>query len=117
MQTREIPREEWASFFEQLSKSEADHPVRLEIAGTEIGSQEIGGSLKLIRIGLEQKGSGIGALGVAVDSGQGMLEHMIVRPEHLYVEEDDSGTLECIDIEDAAHVKTLIQFQPASSRS
>lgn len=110
MQTREIPREEWGSFLEALSKKEAEHPVRLEVEGADLGSQTIGESLKLIRIGLEKKGSEAGSLAIAVQSDQGLLEHTIERPEHLYLEESDSGSLECIDIEDASRVKTLIQF-------
>lgn len=116
MQTREIPREQWPKFLDSLSKKEADHPVRIEVEGGDAGgSQHVGESLKLIRIGVETKGSESGSLEVAVESSEGLLEHKIDRPQHLYVEEDDSGELACIDIEDAENVKTLIQFEQSAS--
>ncbi|QRK12047.1 DUF5335 family protein [Archangium violaceum] len=110
--TREIPREGWADYLSLLSAIERDHQVRIHAGSPELGDQTVAGSLPLVDIALEEKGSEEGSIEVTVGNPGEALTHRISHPEHLWAEESDSGELECLDIEDSDHVKTLIYFEP-----
>ncbi|MFY0526339.1 DUF5335 family protein [Archangium gephyra] len=68
-------------------------------------------NLPLVEISVEEKGSDAGTIEVTVGHPGEELTHRILRPEHVWAAENDSGELECLDIEDADHVKTLIYFE------
>jgi hypothetical protein len=110
--TREIPREVWSDYLTLLSSIERDHRVRVEAAGPELGEQTVAASLPLVDISVEEKGSDEGAIEVTVGRPGEEITHRILHPEHVWAEESDSGEIECLDIEDSDHVKTLIYFEP-----
>lgn len=109
--TREIPREGWADYLLLLSTIERDQQVRIKAEGPELGDQTVAWNLPLVEISVEEKGSEAGAIEVTVGRPGEELTHRILRPEHVWAEESDHGELECLDIEDADHVKTLIYFE------
>jgi len=109
--TREIPREGWADYLLLLSTIERDQQVRIQAEGPQLGDQTVAWSLPLVEISVEEKGSDAGAIEVTVGRPGEELTHRIARPEHVRAGESDSGELECLDIEDADHVKTLIYFE------
>jgi hypothetical protein len=109
--TREIPREGWADYLILLSTIERDQQVRIQAEGPELGDQTVVEHLPLVEIAVEEKGSIQGAIEVTVGRPGEELTHRILHPEHVWAEESDSGELECLDIEDADHVKTLIYFE------
>lgn len=109
--TREIPREGWADYLFLLSTVERDQQVRIQAGGPELGDQTVVWDLPLVEISVEEKGSETGAIEVRVGRPGEELTHRIPHPEHVWAEESDSGELECLDIEDADHVKTLIYFE------
>ncbi|MFP2924472.1 DUF5335 family protein [Pyxidicoccus sp. 3LG] len=111
--TREIPREGWADYLALLSSLERDHWVRIETENPDIGDQPVASRLPLVEIGLEEKGSDMGAVEIIVGRPGDELTHRILKPDHIYADESESGELECLDIEDAEHGKTLIFFEPA----
>ncbi|AEI63149.1 DUF5335 family protein [Corallococcus macrosporus] len=111
--TREIPKEGWADYLSLLSNLERDHWVRIETESADFGDQPLAGRLPLVEIGLEPKGSDRGAVEIIVGRPGGEVTHRILKPDHIYADESESGELECLDIEDADHVKTLIYFEPA----
>ncbi|MBJ6760269.1 hypothetical protein DRW03_09540 [Corallococcus sp. H22C18031201] len=114
--TREIPRSGWADYLSLLSSLERDHWVRIETDSEDTGEQPLAQRLPLIEIALEEKGSDQGAIEVMVGRPGDEITHRIFSPNHIYAEESDSGELECLDIEDADHVKTLIYFdEPRAS--
>ncbi|WP_375770200.1 DUF5335 domain-containing protein [Archangium gephyra] len=109
--TREIPREGWADYLLLLSTIERDQQVRIQAEGPALGDQTVAWNLPLVDISVEEKGSDAGAIEVTVGRPGEEFTHRIPRPEHVWAEESDSGELECLDIEDADHVKTLIYFE------
>ncbi|MHB8876428.1 MAG: DUF5335 family protein [Myxococcaceae bacterium] len=109
--TREIPRERWGEYLEQLAERERDHPVRLEIIGKPLGAQPIEEHAPLLGIEFEKKGSEKGAIEVTVGGENGRLGHRIESPVHLYAEENAAGEVETLDIEDREQVKTLVIFE------
>ncbi|PTL79833.1 DUF5335 family protein [Vitiosangium sp. GDMCC 1.1324] len=108
---REIPREGWADYLSLLSAIERDHEVRIQAENPEFGDQTVAGSLPLVDIALEEKGSDLGAIEVTVGHPGEELTHRIAHPEHLWAEESEQGELECLDIEDSDHAKTHIYFE------
>lgn len=109
--TREIPRERWADYLLLLSTVERDQQVRIQAEGPELGDQPVAWNLPLVEIFVEEKGSEEGAIEVTVGHPGEEFTHRIARPVHVWAEESDNGELECLDIEDEDHVKTLIYFE------
>lgn len=110
--TREIPREGWADYLLLLSTIERDQQVRIQAGGPERGEETVAWNLPLVEISVEEKGSGQDTITVTVGPPGGELTHRIAHPEHVRAGESDSGELECLDIEDVEHVRTLISFEP-----
>ena len=111
-QTREIPREGWSDYLTLLSSIERDHWVRIEMETPDNGEQTLTSRLPLVDISVETKGSGAGTIEVTVGRPGEEITHRIPNPDHLYAEESEDGELECLDIEDAGHLKTHIYFEP-----
>lgn len=112
--TREIPRDGWFDYLSRVASSEREHLVRIEAAGAEMGDQPVAERLPLVDIELEKKGSDSGVIEVTVGRPGDEITHRILAPDHIYADEGENGELECIDIEDRDHVKTLIYFEPQS---
>lgn len=110
-ETLEIPREAWGDYLNALSNREQDHPVIVRIEGQELGDQVLAEHVPLVGISMEKKGSEAHAIELTLaNQDRGNLTHMIQTPEHVYAEEGQNGEVVCLNIEDKAHVKTLIFF-------
>ena len=111
--TTEIPRESWGKWLDDLSKRAQEHLVRIEVINREIGDQEMARFLPLIGISLEKKGSEAGDIdiAVAVASAQADLDHRVDKPTRMFVEANDRGLIECLEIEDEGGGKTLVYFE------
>jgi hypothetical protein len=117
MQTREIPKPNWGHYLQALGNHKAYQPVRVHVESEELGAQPLAEGLPLVGISVEAKGSHADAIELTLGGpGQGDFTHMIDRPSHLWVEEDEAGEVRAIDIEDAQKVKTLIFFAPDAAR-
>lgn len=110
--TREIPKEVWSDYLTLVSAIERDHRVRVQAEGPDLGEQALAASLPLVDIYVEEKGSQQGAIEVTVGRPGREITHRILRPRRVSTAESDSGDIECLDIEDEDHVKTLIFFEP-----
>lgn len=113
--TREIPRDVWSDYLTLLSSINRAQCVRIEAGGPDIGEQTLAQRLPLLDISLEEKGSSQGSIEVTVGRPGEEITHRILHPERIYADEDESGELECLDIEDGEHTKTLIFFEPAQA--
>jgi hypothetical protein len=113
--TREIPREVWSDYLTLLSSITRSQCVRIEAGSPEIGEQHMADRLPLIDISFAEKGSDEGAIEVTVGRPGEEITHRIFHPDHIYADENESGELECLDIEDAEHTKTLIFFEPTAA--
>lgn len=110
--THEIDRGQWGRYFDKLSRQEMKHPVHIEVDGEDIGNEVLSRQMPLMGLTLERKGSAAGDIDVVVGRAgdQGIIDHRVPHAEHIYVQESDNGDLECIDIEDSDHNKTLVYF-------
>lgn len=113
--TREIPREEWKPYFESLNRHEHPHRVRLEVESSSLGEQPLAESVPLRFIDLEPRGSAAGAIEVTVGREGEAFTHLVEDTRRVYVEEDDQGEPECIDLESDEQGKTLIFFEPSGA--
>jgi len=113
--TREIPREVWSDYLTLLSGITRSQWVRIEAGSTDIGEQPLAQRLPLIDITFVEKGSGRDAIELTVGREGEEITHRIFHPDHLYADESESGELECLDIEDTEHTKTLIFFEPVQA--
>ncbi|HSP81877.1 MAG TPA: DUF5335 family protein, partial [Myxococcaceae bacterium] len=86
--------------------------VRIQAESPELGEQTMADHLPLVDIAFAEKGSDRGAIEITVGQPGEEITHRISHPEKVYAEESESGELECLDIEDEEHVKTLIYFEP-----
>jgi hypothetical protein len=111
--TREIPREVWSDYFTLLSGIARSQCVRIEADSIDIGEQQLAQRLPLIDISFVEKGSSRDAIEVTVGRPGEEITHRIFHPDHIYADESESGELECLDIEDTGHTKTIIFFEPA----
>jgi hypothetical protein len=110
--TREIPRDGWADYLSLVSTIERDHWVRVEAATPDLGEQPVSGRLPLVDISLAEMGSEEGAIEVTVGRPGEEITHRILEPAHVYAAENDSGEIECIDIQGSDQMKTIIFFEP-----
>jgi hypothetical protein len=109
--TQEIKRDDLQQWLDLVSRLGTDRQVRLEVEGTDIGDQELAGYLPFLGIDLDAKGSGRGAIEILMESeGSGALRHAVEKPRHIYAKENDQGSLECIEIEDASGAKVIAYF-------
>ncbi len=109
-QTIEIPRSNWALYFERLGRQAQTYPVRIEVENQDIGDQEMARKLPLVGIDLETKGSESGDIEVTVGDAADNFMHHIDDPTRVFLSVDDGGNIDCIAIEDGANGKTLIYF-------
>lgn len=109
--TIEIPRENWAVYFERLGQQAQTYPVRIEVENRDIGDQEMARRLPLVGIDLETKGSEVGDLEVTVGDVDENFMHHIDAPTRVFLKVEDGGNIDCIEIEDADEGKTLIFFE------
>src|SRR5688500_16544194 len=104
--TREIPRAAWRPWLAELERRGAGAPVHVEADGPSIGEVDAGRHLPFAGIGLQ---AGAVVLRVRTDGRE--LEHRIERPSRIYARFTAGGGLECLDIEDTAGTKVLVEFE------
>lgn len=114
MTTRELPKSTWAPTLEAIACRKAFQPVQVRIEDPTLGSQPLTHDLPLVGISFEEKGSQPDAVEITVAQcdGKENFTHVIAHPEHIFVQESERGEVQGLDIEDTAHVKTLIFFGP-----
>jgi Family of unknown function (DUF5335) len=108
--TIEIPRENWTVYFERLGRQAQNYPVRIEVENRDIGDQEMARRLPLIGIDFEKKGAEVGDIEVTVGDVNENFMHHIDEPTRVFLKVEDSGNIDCIEVEDRANGKTLIFF-------
>lgn len=102
MSSRLLPKSEWQSYFDHLSRHLSVQQVRIEVSGLSLGNQVAADKLTLLGITYEPKS---GLLEVALEG----LDHMIHGPEEIFVEES-ADSLQAMSMVDAEGQRQLIQL-------
>ena len=112
MITREIPREEWAAFFDSFSRRHEGWRVTLEVLGPDIGAQKEARELPLGGITAELNGKD--RIDVMVgERADDHITHSISQPTHVRLEETDGGVHQALEIESSGAPTVLLRFLPA----
>jgi hypothetical protein len=111
--TREIPREEWSTFFDAFSRQHEGWLASVEILGMEIGAQEEAHELQLVGITAESK-HGEDTISIIIgENPKDHVTHTVVAPTHVRLEQAESGAHQALQIESADGEVTLIRFRSA----
>jgi hypothetical protein len=113
MQTREIPRDEWAAFFDSFSRQHEGWLATVEVLGKEIGAQVEARELALRGITAELKGDEDTISIILGETPKDHITHIITGPSHVRLEQTESGAHEALQIESASGVTTLLCFRSA----
>jgi uncharacterized protein DUF5335 len=112
-ETREIPRSEWRTFFDDFSRDLEGPLATVEVASEELGSQLEAERSTLTGITYDH-GDDILVIGLDLQGGSSEdLEHIVYHPQKIYLAE--AGDVTTFEIEDSEAVKTLVKLLPASS--
>ena len=112
METKEIPRDEWRSFFDVFSRQHEGWLATLEIFGPEVGAQQQARQLPLAgvtvasRVGKPET--------ITIDLGKAPedhVSHIIMSPEHVWLERTTEGANAALEIESADQTKALLRFR------
>ena len=112
MRTREIPRDEWLSFFDEFSRQHEGWLVTVEVLAGESGAQLEAHDLPLVGITTDSHGN---SETIAIIVGQTIDDHVthtISEPAQVWLEETDEGAHQALQIE-SANEKTIIRFRSA----
>ena len=106
----EIKKEDWANFFESLSKRRYEWTTKVEVLKSEIGDQILTDGLPLNGMTMEKNGDRISidiSVGESTDAHQ---THTIANPVKVAFLAADKNHGDVIDIEEDDGTKTLITF-------
>jgi uncharacterized protein DUF5335 len=113
MKNREVPREEWPKFFEELERRHRNARVTVRVLHPELGSQVEARDLPLTGVAFDPTGRG--SIEVLLGGRPGTnLEHDVPAPQRVLAELSDDGTEVALDIQSEGGVQTLLEF--AASR-
>jgi hypothetical protein len=107
---RDIPREEWKEFLETFSRQHEGWLVTIEVVGAETGAQIEAEEKPLDSITVELKGGGGDSISIAVGiTPVERVEHSIMSPTHVRVEQAESGADMTLQVESQDRATTLLR--------
>ncbi len=113
MSTREIPRDEWDSFFDSFSLRHQGWLVTVEVLGADSGAQVEAKQMPLDGISAELKRRGEDIISIFIGRNpQEHVTHTIHAPERVWLKEIEDGADEVLEIESES-LTTLMRFRSA----
>ena len=110
MRSQQIPRAEWARFFEAFSQRHEEWLMSVRIVHPRLGSQIEAKDLPLEGIVADPDGRGPISIHLG-RSASDHIEHDIRSPREVWVELSAAGAEEAIGIESEDGTKTIIEFK------
>lgn len=98
-----VPRIEWRSFFDRMSKALLGKRAEIEVASLELGDQILAEWIPMLGITYDSKDD---LLDVALDR----FDHLIRHPKEILVEEGETG-LASVAVVDAEGVPRVIRLR------
>ena len=108
--TTEIPRRDWMSFLDSLSRLHFDEPIRIEVLRQDIGAQLEITDLPLDGIVADLKGPSAAITVAAGTEPSGHVAHVISDPVAVRLAQDGAGRDDALEIVSADHTITLVFF-------
>lgn len=114
METREIPRDEWRSFFDIFSRQHAGLLVILEVFGQEGDAQQEPRELPLKAISVTPTVDKSTAIAIELGkSPEDHVKHAVIEPTHVWLTRTPEGANAALKIESADKTKTVVRFRSA----
>ena len=111
---REIPRDEWAEFFDIFSRQHEGWLVTVELLGAEIGAQVGAEEVALEGITADLKGGGEDVISIILGKRSSeRATHNITQPTHVRIEQAENGADMALQIEAGGGVTTLVRLRSA----
>lgn len=114
METLEIPRDEWRSFFENFSRQHEGWLATLEVIVQELDVQHEPRKFPLKAISLTPTVDKSTA--IAIDLGKSPedhVKHAVIEPTHVWLIKTPEGANAALKIESADNTKTVLRFRSA----
>jgi hypothetical protein len=114
MATREIPRDEWPTFFDIFTQQHEGWLASLEIFAPDLGAQEEARNLPLKGISTTAKDSKAQTIAISLGKiPEDHVTHTIANPTRLWLQQTSLGANAALEIESANEVRTLLRFRSA----
>jgi hypothetical protein len=110
MKTKQIPRNEWAEFFDSFSRQHEAWRITLEVFGSEIGDQIEERDLPLAGITAELTDAGDEIEIMMGAKPNDHITHTITAPAEVALEQTDEGADVALAIKAADGTTTLLRF-------
>ena len=110
MRTREIPRDEWTRFFDNLSRRQEGWEVTLEVFGPDIGDQVEERHMFLAGVSAEVADEGDKIQIMVGGKPSGHVTHMITAPTQVNLQQTDLGVDSALQIKSADGTTTLLHL-------
>lgn len=108
--TTEIPRRDWVSFLDSLSRKHLEEPIRVEVLRLDIGAQLEVRDMPLDGIVADLKGPTAAITVAAGADPDGHIAHVISEPVSLRLAHGVDSDEETLEIVSADHTITLVFF-------
>jgi hypothetical protein len=108
--TTEIKREEWKSFFDNLSRDLGGWQTAVEVLSDDVGAQVLADGLPFVGLTYEDTGGNPSIELTLGGDRENHQTHTIAKPQLVAFEGSGIGPAGVLDIEDADGTKTLIRF-------
>jgi hypothetical protein len=116
METRDLPEDEWTSFFDHFSRLHHDEPVRMQIMSRPLGTQPAAHNVVLRGIAQDHTAvPGDAQPVVRIMAGDPAGEHVsyvIAEPAHVRVAEWNDGYSAALEIVSAGGSSVLVEVGP-----
>ncbi|MHA3770664.1 DUF5335 family protein [Verrucomicrobiota bacterium sgz303538] len=111
LETKEIPKEDWVSFFNDFSGKHRGWMVSIEEESEEIGDQEETDLLPFVGISADLKDRE-NRIAIMVGGKKGSdINRIIDTPDHVWFKHGLMEQYDAIDVESKDGTKTLLQFR------
>jgi len=112
MATREIPRENWNSFFDTFSRQHEGWLATLEVLGRDFGAQEEAHELPLEGVSISSGTNEAETIAISIGkTPESHISHTVLKPTHVWIEQTQDGADAALEIESEDDSKTLLRFR------
>ena len=114
METREIPRDEWPSFFDIFSRQHEGWLATLEVVAQKVDAQPERRELPLKAISLTPTVDESTAIAIELGkTAEDHVKHPVIEPTHVWLIRTPEGANAALKIESADKTQTMLRFRSA----
>jgi Family of unknown function (DUF5335) len=112
MQTQEIPREQWPSFFDSFTRQHEGWLATLEVFAESVGAQPEAEELPFEGISLDAEDGELDSVIISFGKSPSQhVTHTIYQPKHLWLQRTPEGADAALEIKAEDNSSTLLRFR------